>query len=788
MAAAEPKGPKQYQETMKKVSDYITEQWARSGQDIAGEKGFKAVHLEGVRASHPPLPIFLYMLAVCSLLSNGAKLSIWGALWPLSLWVLNCNYSQTRKSSLTGLADRLASVVDEHVRNIWTRVLHAKEEKLKQQAAAEKDDDEADAADEGGQDPEAGPDLFVKRRRRRRRSEPPVVIAGNGAGDGQPSASPVVWSAAYLGGTMERCKERCSGDFPQVRFPKMYQHLPGLSDAEGDAAGLSGLEKFLARPKGLPGKCFFSMLLAFDEVYDFLQELQLLDTPASSAAKRATADVGQTSGQSPNAGWANRLIQYGKSDHETKTCGAFGGAAVPSVNANVVGNLHPGVGVEMVRGLRGDHGCQTKARLIIVSGEPVQPHEEYDGFGVKAKSHFCPIPSILLPLLDMDVNLSSLQAAAAHFGKLDPEQASNADFSADGYYPDERGWMHTLPDGVVTRLRMKKIENGHESQWLLADRRIEIPAEYDIPEAAKKLLEHFGQTTHRKLEFTDEAWQLFQSYATYFQIRVKIAREEGKIDEAAHLGACPWKLAMFAATICLWDIMWQQHQQVIPDDGAKPVEIWEAVVHRAFGLLEILESIVGIMRGDSAGTSAFTATAPAQKAPGDSEELDREEKQRLNVARAPDTDFPEKIQHIGLKDTALARRLLFKATYDEASHMYTVKTKVIYAVITEKVMKDQKLSKPRILDARRLLSAFPANLGEFDADSDTLSFKIPEKDAVTEPEKAALRGFANCSMEELRFELEAIAQGKKRGAAGRAVSNAKKVKAEQPNDDKEEDA
>ena len=149
---------------------------------------------------------------------------------------------------------------------------------------------------------------------------------------------------APLGGTMERCKERCAGDFGQVRYPKMYLKLPRLSAAEALAAGLTALQTIMARAVGLQGKCWYSVVLAFDEIYEFLQELQLLDTSASSAAKRSTGEVGQTSGQSPNAGWANRLIHYGRSDHETKPCGAFGGASAPSVDASVVGNMEEYIG------------------------------------------------------------------------------------------------------------------------------------------------------------------------------------------------------------------------------------------------------------------------------------------------------------------------------------------------------------------------------------------------------------------------------------------------------------
>ena len=34
-----------------------------------------------------------------------------------------------------------------------------------------------------------------------------------------------------------------------------------------------------------------------------------------------------TPGQNPNAGWFNRFVQTGKSEHETKSNGCFGGHA-----------------------------------------------------------------------------------------------------------------------------------------------------------------------------------------------------------------------------------------------------------------------------------------------------------------------------------------------------------------------------------------------------------------------------------------------------------------------------
>ena len=48
------------------------------------------------------------------------------------------------------------------------------------------------------------------------------------------------------------------------------------------------------------------------------QELSILTDPKEQRS-------GNTSGQNPNAGWYNRFVQSGKSDHETKTNGCFGG-------------------------------------------------------------------------------------------------------------------------------------------------------------------------------------------------------------------------------------------------------------------------------------------------------------------------------------------------------------------------------------------------------------------------------------------------------------------------------
>ena len=52
------------------------------------------------------------------------------------------------------------------------------------------------------------------------------------------------------------------------------------------------------------------------------QELSVLDDPKDHKS-------GKTSAQNQNAGWYNRFVQTGTSDHETKTSGCFGGQSPP---------------------------------------------------------------------------------------------------------------------------------------------------------------------------------------------------------------------------------------------------------------------------------------------------------------------------------------------------------------------------------------------------------------------------------------------------------------------------
>ncbi|CAE7510378.1 unnamed protein product, partial [Symbiodinium necroappetens] len=433
-------------------------QWKR----ILGERGHAAIHFQCARKSHPALPILLYALVGVVVASNGALLRIWGGLSPIALWILNCNYSQTRKSGLTSIAEVFASVADQRVRKTFRRLLQDKSVEAKVKTATVQEDGRHE--DTLMQDLAAPAEANAAQRDRHARLS--------------------LWSVAYLGGTIERCKER---DFNFVQNnPTAFKGLPGIDSATASAA-----EAAVASGEGLRGRTWFSTLLLFEEAYEFLMELGILDSPGSAAKKQ--------------------VLQTGVSTFETKSCGSVGGLHSPSVNAALAGNFHPGVAVEMIRGLRGDHGCQTKARFLFASGQPIQPHEEYESVGLDAKVEHCAVPRVLLDSL----RLNCLES---------PEKAAG---------------------------------DGPQPEWSMADRDVEVPPELELRPAAKRLTE-ISEQEHRVLEFSESDKQLFKSYACYFNIMVAQSREDGDVGQGAQMGARPWKLAMLSSALALWDLAWLQ--------------------------------------------------------------------------------------------------------------------------------------------------------------------------------------------------------------------------------------
>ena len=119
--------PKQYVATMNEAFQYVHQEWTAAGRTILGERGFCAVHIQSVRKAHPALPVFMQALVGTVTASNGAMLDLWGSRMPIAIWVININYSQTRKSGLAGISETYAAAVDRRVRKMFRDILDLKQ-------------------------------------------------------------------------------------------------------------------------------------------------------------------------------------------------------------------------------------------------------------------------------------------------------------------------------------------------------------------------------------------------------------------------------------------------------------------------------------------------------------------------------------------------------------------------------------------------------------------------------------------------------------------------------------
>ena len=515
---------------MAAVGKFADEAWAENGRFIAGDLGFESVHLAGVEMSHPPLPIFAYYLGLLPVASNGAMVSLWGSPDPLCICLLNVNHSQTRKSRLTAQAESMCARIDEVCGKVLNDVWGAKLKVAANVNAAKRRKLSAD----GGEVAECGDDDDEK------------MIAFPGA-----------FSVAFLGGTIERVRERCAGDCPSVRQTKVVQKLPSLraDNINQDCPGLNAAEKEMAIKPGMQGRVWFGQGLLYDEVYQVLQDISILEKPSE---KRSSDGPG--SGQTPLAGWFNRLVQSGKSDHETKCNGSHGGLACPPVSVSLLGNFHPTPAIEMLRGDRGDHGCQAKARLIIVTGMPVQPHEHYEDVGsLTCQADWFPIPREIHAAVGLGNACDNVHVFKEFFeGNLfadgEPDDADDAD--PQTHLPDATGYQHILPDGVHIRVRMTLVNGRYRSEWRLPNRKVDIPDDRNISLRMPGFVHRCAQTPHRQIGLTPDARGAFLSYATMYNIKVKTARDSDDADAGAEWGIAPWKLGMLSASLLLWDILW----------------------------------------------------------------------------------------------------------------------------------------------------------------------------------------------------------------------------------------
>ena len=74
--------PAEHCDIMDAVGSAADAMWEKHHAYIAGKVGSEAIHIQPVKMSHPPFPIFCQGLAPTAALSNGALLKIFDMLIP----------------------------------------------------------------------------------------------------------------------------------------------------------------------------------------------------------------------------------------------------------------------------------------------------------------------------------------------------------------------------------------------------------------------------------------------------------------------------------------------------------------------------------------------------------------------------------------------------------------------------------------------------------------------------------------------------------------------------------
>ena len=194
---------------------------------------------------------------------------------------------------------------------------------------------------------------------------------------------------------------------------------------------------------------------------------------------------------------------------------------------------------------------------------------------------------------------------------------------------------------------------------------------------------------------------------------------------------------MLSAVLMLWDIMWEQYEA--PDGESSCIKVNASVVNRAFGLLELLESIAAIMAGKPS-SDAFTTSSNVQ-AKRSTDEAELEQQIRSQVSRKH-FNFEPQVQFSGIPDSELLQRLLLKAERVKAddSDVFHVKARTVYSCYNRSDV-TKKRTKPTLNDFSKLTKSLSKTLGDYKEATDSFVIaKISDGNGEfdTELQKVAL--------------------------------------------------
>ena len=297
----------------------------------------------------------------------------------------------------------------------------------------------------------------------------------------------------------------------------------------------------------------------------------------------------------------NKLVQTGTASLTTKTAGTFGQGEVPSISAGINGNGHPAVVVPMFKGEIGVNHVAAKERLIFVTGPPIEPHH-----GI---SQALDLPAEFSPWLWPKLLQCMVSGLGLPNGSEDHRQATRLFGAASvdveeeldsKYKPNQDGYPVELVDGTQTRLRFERHEHETGYYWQpqlrVANRDIPIPEGEDLDAMTQRVVSYFEQP-HVVVEMTQDARLAHKGFCLVFDSNCAVARDDGRIIDAARLGAAPWHLAMLSASLLVIELAageFQGHAGL----AQRELRIEEHHVVRAFNLLVLVHKIGDCWQGN----------------------------------------------------------------------------------------------------------------------------------------------------------------------------------------------
>ena len=116
-AHSKDEAPKQYLDVLKAMWDAVDEHF--DPKYVLTPEGHALLQTYAIKAAHAELPYALHFLAMMCSLSNGAKTKWFpSSASTMFMMILNVNYAQTRKSSITGNGDAFGDSLDKQVKDI----------------------------------------------------------------------------------------------------------------------------------------------------------------------------------------------------------------------------------------------------------------------------------------------------------------------------------------------------------------------------------------------------------------------------------------------------------------------------------------------------------------------------------------------------------------------------------------------------------------------------------------------------------------------------------------------